>query len=224
MEFTIHIANVLYMFSYLMRDILWLRVLTVLAASFLIPYFYFRPNPLMAAIYWNLLFTSLNFYWICRLLLERRPVRLTKDQQRLCQLAFQTLTPQEMLKLVKLSQWEDHPSGKCFVERGKPIDRLALIFSGKACVEVDGKPVAELQPGQFIGGMGFITDEVSSVSIAALEPTCCVSWPKSKLRDFLKDNPDLRAAFQRVLGLDLSNRLQAAWARQKDDNRFTGPK
>jgi deoxyribodipyrimidine photolyase-like uncharacterized protein len=29
--------------------------------------------------------------------LERRPVRLTNDQQRLCQLAFQSLTPREML-------------------------------------------------------------------------------------------------------------------------------
>ena len=81
MEFTIHIANVLYMLSYLMRDILWLRILTVLAASCLIPYFYFRSDPLFAAIYWNLLFTLLNVYWICHLLLERRPVRLTYDQQ-----------------------------------------------------------------------------------------------------------------------------------------------
>ncbi len=51
MEYTIHIANVLYMMSYLMRDILWLRIITVLAASCLVPYFYFRPDPLYAAIY-----------------------------------------------------------------------------------------------------------------------------------------------------------------------------
>jgi hypothetical protein len=34
----------------------------------LIPYFYFRPEPLMTPIYWNLVFTALNIYWICRLL------------------------------------------------------------------------------------------------------------------------------------------------------------
>ena len=100
MEFMIHIANGLYMLSYLMRDVLWLRVLTVLAASCLLPYLYFRPDPLFAAIYWNLIFTSLNIYWICRLLLERRPVRLTYDQQRLSQLAFQTLTPREMWRQI----------------------------------------------------------------------------------------------------------------------------
>ncbi len=213
MEFTIHIANVLYMLSYLMRDILWLRILTVLAASCLIPYFYFRSDPLFAAIYWNLLFTLLNVYWIYHLLLERRPVRLTYDQQRLCQLAFQTLTPREMVKLLSLGQWQDHAPRECFVERGKPINQLAVIFSGKAGVVVNGKSVAEIEQGQFIGEMGFITDQIPSVDIVALEPTRCMWWPKSKLQDFLKTNPELRAGFQRIIGADLSSRLQAAWTK-----------
>ncbi len=221
MEYTIHIANILYMLSYLMRDILWLRVLTVLAATCLIPYFYFRPDPLLPAIYWNLLFTALNIYWIFRLLLERRPVRLTKDEQRLCQLAFQTLTPREMLKLLKLGHWESHAPRQCFVESGKVPDRLAVIYDGKACIEVNGKQVAELHAGQFVGGTSFITDKPPSVTIVALEPTQCVWWAKTKLKEFLKNNPDLRAGFQRILGVDLTNRLQAAWAHQRADQAFS---
>jgi hypothetical protein len=49
-----------------------MRVLTVIAASCLILYFYFRPEPLMAVVYWNLFFIALNIYWIFRLLSERR--------------------------------------------------------------------------------------------------------------------------------------------------------
>ncbi len=213
MEYTIHLANILYLFSYLMRDILWLRILTVLAASSLLPYFYLRPEPLYAAIFWNLLFTLLNIYWIFRLLLERRPVRLTHDQQRLCQIAFQTLTPRQMVKLLSLGEWQEHATSERFVEQGKPIEQLAIIYSGKAGIELHGKPVGELQEGQFIGEMGFITDEVPSVDIVALEPTRCMWWPKGKLQDYLKNNPDLRAAFQRIIGADLSSRLKAAWTR-----------
>ena len=84
-ELLIHAANVLYLFAFMVRDILWLRVLTVVAASCLIPYFCFRPEPLMAAIYWNLAFTALNIFWIVRLLLERRPVKLSAEEQRLCE-------------------------------------------------------------------------------------------------------------------------------------------
>ena len=217
MEFLIHIANALYMLSYLMRDILWLRVLTVFAASCIIPYFYFRPEPLMPPIYWNLLFTSMNIYAIWQLLLERRPVRLTEDEQRLRQLVFRPLPPREMIKLLKLGHWENHAPRKCFVEGEQMRDQLALICSGKVYVEVDGQPVTELREGQFIGGTGFFIEEPSCASVVAIEPTRCMWWPKSKLKNFLKNNPDIHATFQMILGMDLTNRLQAALARQKAD-------
>jgi hypothetical protein len=70
MDYLIHIANLLYLASYLMRDVVRLRVLTVVAASCLIPYFYMQPRPLTAAIGWNLFFIALNVGWIVRLIRE----------------------------------------------------------------------------------------------------------------------------------------------------------
>jgi hypothetical protein len=71
MDYLIHIANLLYLVSYLMRDVIRLRVLTVVAASCLIPYFYLQPTPLTAAIGWNLFFIALNVGWIARLVREQ---------------------------------------------------------------------------------------------------------------------------------------------------------
>lgn len=67
MEQLINVANVLYLLSYFVHRILWLRILTVVAASFLAVYFYRRPDPIMAAVYWNLGFIVLNALWILRL-------------------------------------------------------------------------------------------------------------------------------------------------------------
>ena len=75
MELLIHAANMLYLTSYFVRDVLRLRVFTVFAATSLIPYFYLQPEPLMAAIYWNLFFIVLNAYWIVRLVRERSRTR-----------------------------------------------------------------------------------------------------------------------------------------------------
>ena len=213
-ELLIHAANVLYLFAFMVRDILWLRVLTVVAATCLIPYFYFRPEPLMAPIYWNLAFTALNIFWIGRLLLERRPVKLSDEEHRLCELVFRTMTPREMIKILKLGSWETASHNECFVERGKPLDRLMVIYSGKACAEVEGKYVAELQPGQFIGGISYITEETAPANIISLEPTRYVSWPKTKLKEFMKKNPDLYTALQTTLAVDLTKWLEASWARQ----------
>lgn len=213
MEYFIHIANVLYLFSYSMRDILWLRVLTVVAACFLIPYFYFRPDPLLPAIYWNLVFTLLNVFWICRLLLERRPVNLSDDERQLCQIVFRTLTPREMKKILKLSSWSNAVPGECFISKDEPLERLILIYSGKANVEIDGELVGELNAGQFIGEMSYFTDELAAANVVATQDTRYVSWPKDQLRTFLDSNSDLRAAFQIILGSVLAKRLQESWMR-----------
>jgi len=213
-ELLIHAANVLYLLAFMVRDILWLRILTVIAAACLIPYFYFQPEPLLTPIYWNLVFTALNIFWIARLLLERRPVKLNEEEQRLCELVFRTMTPREMIKILKLASWQSAVAGECFVERGKPLDRLIVIYSGKACVEVDGKNVTELQPGQFIGSISYVTEEMAPANIVSLEPTRYVSWPKSKLQDYMKKNPDLHTALKTTLAIDLTRWLEATWARQ----------
>ena len=70
MEYFINIANILYLLSYFVRDMFWLRVLSVIAASFLTLYFYLQPDPLMTAVCWNLFFIALNVYWVVRLALE----------------------------------------------------------------------------------------------------------------------------------------------------------
>ena len=213
-ELLIHVANILYLFAFMVRDILWLRILTVVAASCLVPYFYFRPEPLMTPIYWNLAFTALNIFWIVQLLLERRPVKLSEEEQRLCELVFRTMTPREMIKILKLATWQDAAADECFVERGKPLDRLMVIYAGKACAEVDGRNVTELQPGHFIGSISYITEEAAPANIVSLEATRYVSWPKSKLQDFMKKNPDLHTALKTTLAIDLTRWLQATWARQ----------
>ena len=114
-EILIHAANVLYLFAYMVRDILWLRILTVIAASCLVPYFYLQPTPLMTAIYWNLAFTALNLWWIVRLFLERRPVKLSQEEQRLCELVFRTMTPRERIKILKLGSWKTASANEYFV-------------------------------------------------------------------------------------------------------------
>lgn len=217
-DLLIHAANVLYLFAFMVRDILWLRILTIVAAACLIPYFYFRPEPLMTPIYWNLVFTALNIYWICRLLLERLPVKLSADEQRLCELVFRTITPREMIKLLKLATWENAEAGECFVERDKPLDRLMVIYSGKVCAEVDGRNVGELQPGQFIGSISYVTEETAPANAVAIEPTRYVSWPKSKLKDFMNKNPDLHSALKSTLAIHLARLLQATWARGTSQN------
>ncbi len=75
METLIYAANILYLLSYLVRDILYLRLLTVVAACCLVTYFYNQAEPLMTVIYWNLFFVTLNVLQLTRILWERYRIR-----------------------------------------------------------------------------------------------------------------------------------------------------
>jgi hypothetical protein len=72
MEYLLSTANVLYLLAYVVRDMLMLRVLTVVAASMLTAYLYLQPEPLVMAACWNLVFVILNAVWAYGLIKARR--------------------------------------------------------------------------------------------------------------------------------------------------------
>lgn len=60
----IHSANAIYLLSYIVKDMVVLRWLTILAASLLIPYYMvFR---LWEAVIWNVVFLVINVYRLKR--------------------------------------------------------------------------------------------------------------------------------------------------------------
>jgi CRP-like cAMP-binding protein len=209
MAYLLHTANVLYLLSYLVKDILWLRLLTVVAGVLLMTWAFLQPQPLWASLAWNALFLTINLYQSWLLILERRPVRLSERETLLYRLAFRTLTPREFLKLLALGRWEEAAPETRIVERERGLDRLMVIASGRMGVKVADR-VVELGEGRFVGEMSFITGEAPTADVVALDASRYVSWPRAELKTFLAQHPPLRAAWQSVLGADLVSKLRAA--------------
>jgi Popeye protein conserved region len=209
MAYLLHSANVLYLLSYLVKDILWLRLLTVVAGLLLMIWAYLQAQPLWASLAWNALFLTINVYQSWLLVLERRPVTLSERELSLYKLVFRALTPREYKKLLALGRWEDAPSDARLVERERGLDRLMVIASGRAAVTV-GERRLELGEGRFIGEMSFITGQAPTADVVAVDAVKYVAWPKNELTKFLADHPALRAAWQSVLGADLVSKLRAA--------------
>ena len=209
----ITVANVVYLCSYSVRDILWLRVLTVIGTVLLMPYYYLQPAPLWAPIGWNLVFLAINIYWITRLVLDRRPVPFNDEERRLYKLAFRNMKERDAFKLFRLGTWSSHPAGTILLTQGKPVDALSLIVEGSVSVEMDGTQVDRLQEGRFLGGIAFLsrhTQFTTPVSVTATEPIRTVAWQFSELdAQFAKDT-DLEIAIEASLGLEISRFLQTA--------------
>ena len=71
MEALVYAANILYLCSYLVRDILHLRLLTIVAACCLVAYFYNQAQPMMTVVGWNLFFVGLNAVQLARIVRDR---------------------------------------------------------------------------------------------------------------------------------------------------------
>jgi len=207
MDYLIHTANVLYIFSYLVRDILWLRLLIVTAICFVIPFYYFQPVPLMAPVYWNLVFVGINLVQIAILLIERRPVTLSGVEQKLYDQVFRRLTRREVAKLFKLAEWKKLSEGETLVQQDVHLDNLMLINKGMASVQVDNHEVAKLDEGHFVGEMSYITGSTTSAKVVASTELEYVVWPTTILEPLLRKQPDLRIALNAIIGVDLAGKL-----------------
>jgi hypothetical protein len=203
----IHFANALYLVSYLVQDILWLRVLTVVAALSLIPYY--ATNWLGEAIAWNVVFLVINIVQIKLLLLKRLPVKLDEKEQSLYSRSFRALSPREFLHLLDAGSWKTAKQGDCLITQETKLDSLMVIHSGKVDVQVDGTVVASLGAGQFVGEMSFVTGEQASASVVVADDLEYVAWPRDELEMRMKKHPEIRAPLQLLLGADIAHKLKA---------------
>jgi hypothetical protein len=206
-------ANVIYLASYAVRDILWLRLLTVLAASLLIPYYAMQSAPLRVAIEWNVVFIAINCYWIVRLIVERRPVHFTADEAQLRQLSFPSLTPRESRDLFAMGVWDDLAPHDSIVIHDREKVRFSVILRGATDVIYRGKKISELGAGQFVGTIDLRADTLADPGALTQTATRVMCWPRSPLQTFLAQRPDVALALERSVGFELQRILGTTLAK-----------
>ena len=150
-DYFIHAANGLLIVAYSVRDILWLRLFAVASSLISLPYFILQPTPQRAPIAWTACFAGLNLIQSFRLYLERRPVKLTPDEQEVRRLAFADLPARKVLQLVGLGSWTTAAPGERLIEHGTPATGIALVLRGKVRVSKDGQVLGELGQGDIVG-------------------------------------------------------------------------
>jgi hypothetical protein len=203
-----HVASVLTMAAYLLKDILWLRLLTILSCFAGIAFNFIVPStPLWTVIYWNILFAGINIVQVAVIIKQRSSVHFTDEEKELHDTLFKNFAPFEFMKLMRIGKWLEAKQGDILATEQKPIDSVMLIYNGLVGVESNGKEVAKLKDGNFIGEVSFITGGAATATVRALQSTRYVSWPKEAISQLLNRNPSMRFAMQAMLSTDLSKKL-----------------
>ena len=199
-----HGAFGLIAFSFLVKDILWLRVVSILASLFSVFYNYTIPEtPMWLAINWNFIFVAVNVYHIAVIIYEKRPIKMQPKDKELYETMFKDLSPVEYLKISKVAEWKKYKSGQSLIVQGMPVDDLILIYNGTVNVIVDGEGVANLKDGQFVGEMSFLTEKSATADCIVKHDSECLVWKQKEFKELLKRNPSLYYSIQSLLSNQL---------------------
>ena len=206
-DYFIHAANVLLLVAYSVRDVLWLRLFAVAASVIAIPFYVMQPVVLWAPLAWSVVFAGINLFQSWLLFMERRPIKLTGEEEEIRQIAFQDLPPKKVLQVLSIGSWITVPAGEYLIERGKIPESVSLILRGKVRISKDGRVLGDLIAGNVVGSALILNGIPANVDAVTVEPLRAMRWEIGTLQKYLSANPETRTVMQRHLARDLAGKI-----------------
>jgi CRP-like cAMP-binding protein len=182
----------------------------VAASLISLPYFLLQPEPLWEPIIWSGVFAAINSFQSWRLFMERRPVKLTPEEEEIRRLVFSDLPSRKVLQILSLGAWRAVEIGERMLERGRSVEAIAVIVRGKVRVTRDDRVLGQLIAGHIVGSALLVSGVTSDVDAVVVEPVRCMRWEVEPLERYLAANPDTRIVLQKHLARDLAGKMVAA--------------
>lgn len=202
------IANTLYVVSYLLTNMLWLRILAVVAAASTFPYFYLQEEPLWAPLFWQSAFLLVNLVNLVILLVSMRPATLSPIDHELNSTIFSGLKPQEMLPILRIAERREMVAGDTLLRHGQLNDSLFLILEGTCEVRQRGKSMARVRKFEFLGEMTFLDRGEISGDVVVTEKTILYVWSRGRLDSLFRKQALYKSYLYHLCGVDLTAKLR----------------
>lgn len=103
---------------------------------------------------------------------------------------FEGLSKRQLKQVAKLATLVEHPEGTTIVKQGGPGESLMAVVSGQARVQVNGKTVARVLPGDHFGEISLLDGGPRSATVIAETPITLLRVPhESFLNAVVADSP-----------------------------------
>jgi hypothetical protein len=201
-------SNIVFLVAFSVRDVLILRVSSIIGEALILPYYYFQNETLWPPLFWSGAFIIVNAVRIVMIALERRPVVLSDKEEQLYRVAFSFIDKREFLTLVGLARWADCSPGEVIVQKGHQVADVIVLVSGDVEAIVSDKTRLPIRPGQLIGDGSAYSGLPSPVEIVVRQTGTLAKWDLRHFRDFTASRPELRANLLRIVSLDLAAKLR----------------
>ncbi|MEZ5880409.1 MAG: cyclic nucleotide-binding domain-containing protein [Nitratireductor sp.] len=195
-----HLSYFLLVISMMMNRLSLLRVLVIASALTAIVYdWVWLRDPV--GVFWETLLVTVNIIQLLILYWKNTNARFSDDELAFVRGKFPGLAKGKSRQLLNLGNWQEADNGTIITTEGVTAGRLTYISRGSVDVVVDGKRVAQCQPGDFIGEMTVLNGEPASATTLANGGVHLWQIEAEALRRILSRNPEiereLEASFAR---------------------------
>lgn len=207
--FFAHLGYALLVSAYFMRNIFYLRVLSMTSATAMLIYsLTILENPIWINVIWDGLFLAVNSVQISILIYEWRELKFnTEEERELYQHVFNSLTPGQFRKLLRYGLISEVEKGKVLTKQNHSVKDIFMLIKGLASVDIDGTTIAYCRTGNFIGEMSLLTNKPASATVTCIEDSRYIRWPQKKLKDLLRADPEINRALQVIFNAELIRKL-----------------
>jgi hypothetical protein len=163
------------------------------------------PHGLIIAL--ALTLTGVSIYKILNTKKKPSTIEFSDNEIQLHRAFFSDLSPKAYMKLINFAIWREIEAGQTLLTKGHKVDRLSLIFSGIAKVDIGNNHFVEIKEGQFIGEMSYISGNMASGTVTIAEKTILVEWPQQELKALVSQDTIIGNCIQSHFNRDLIKKL-----------------
>jgi CRP-like cAMP-binding protein len=112
---------------------------------------------------------------------------------------FSMLSKKDLDRLAREAHDRTFPAGAVLSEEGETGVTFGVIMAGRATVNVRGRPVRTLGPGDYFGEMALIDHSYRSAQITAETELHCLLFVAWVFRPFAMDHPESAWALLEIM-------------------------
>jgi CRP-like cAMP-binding protein len=102
---------------------------------------------------------------------------------------FSTCTPEQLEKLAGAGTIAEHEAGEPLTSQGVIGHRFHLIIEGNADVSRDGRAIASIGKGDFVGEIGLLGGGAATATVICTAPTTTLTLRRERFWELLEAEP-----------------------------------
>jgi CRP-like cAMP-binding protein len=141
---------------------------------------------------------------------DRLSLQLPEADRELLRSVLAGLDDAQIARLLVAGEFRDVAAGTVLAEENQPLQRIFFICAGQAKVTIGGRQISQLERGNFVGEVAFLTEKPATATVIAEGPMRALAFDGAKLSHFFHDESEVAGLIYQLLGRELANKIKVS--------------